>query len=304
MFNLKKNTTSVIALIVIMVLLTSYNFIGAAWTNPTATPPGNNTDTPLNTSSIAQDKTGNLSVLKMQVLAATPIVEFLDSSTNEKDWRMGVENSGNSFVVRSDRNQSANWDSADGNNQMVLYNGATSSEDYVQFSSKVRATEYCNRNGSKCATIDDLINLLPYSCDVKFSYDIDDGTPVVRNVNLTGSNNSKFAIAIYTKRSDSYPTPSLITDELGRNCFDSGTYDWDNTCHRSIQGYADPLNVDENPTAYDDSGTDNHGSGSSGFIVATVPLKAGSIKTITNLGHDGFGGGRVDVTAEVLNCQQ
>lgn len=48
------------------------NFAYGQWTNPTATPPSNNAEAPINTSAIAQEKVGNLSTAG--VLGGTMVV--------------------------------------------------------------------------------------------------------------------------------------------------------------------------------------------------------------------------------------
>ncbi len=46
--------------------LLAYNFIQASWTAPTATPPGGNTDRPINVGSIYQAKSGDLGAIRMR----------------------------------------------------------------------------------------------------------------------------------------------------------------------------------------------------------------------------------------------
>jgi hypothetical protein len=55
-----KSTTSLLSLTVCLCLLLGYNFMSAAWTAPTGTPPANNAEAPINVSATTQTKTGNL----------------------------------------------------------------------------------------------------------------------------------------------------------------------------------------------------------------------------------------------------
>jgi hypothetical protein len=59
---------SLIIVAAVMILLAGYNFINAAWTPATGTPPANNTEAPLNVSSTTQAKSGNL---QANIFAAT-----------------------------------------------------------------------------------------------------------------------------------------------------------------------------------------------------------------------------------------
>lgn len=59
---------SLLTLIVAILILTGYNFLGAAWTPAVGTPPANNTDAPINIGAVTQAKSGNLSA---NIFAAT-----------------------------------------------------------------------------------------------------------------------------------------------------------------------------------------------------------------------------------------
>ncbi|MES3005947.1 MAG: hypothetical protein V4664_03305 [Patescibacteria group bacterium] len=59
--NFKKTATTLFALVITLSGLSLANAVGT-WTNPSATPPGNNTDAPINVGTSAQDKAGVLRV--------------------------------------------------------------------------------------------------------------------------------------------------------------------------------------------------------------------------------------------------
>ena len=304
------------ALAVLFLGLVGYNFIRAydesLWFPPDpGTPPANNVAVPINVGSVGQVKNGSLGVDGLSIFgtqsisASSPMIKFDDTdATGTIDFWTHVNN--NTFYVLADRNNSGTWSAAP--HPMKIVAGATNSSDYVQFSNKVRAKQYCNSDGTKCATMEDLINLIPYTCDVKFTYSVYGSTLVTRTETITGKDvNAKFAIGIYTSRSDSYPDALLggtyrLTDEIGRDSRDCSTYDWDDTCHRSIAGYVDPLNYATNPSLYDASAVSNTGNNSWGYILASLPFKVNSSKTISNLGHDGFGANQVTFSAQVLSC--
>jgi hypothetical protein len=44
---------------------------------------------------------------------------------------------------------------------MYLESGPTTANDYAYFSNQVRASQYCNSDGSRCATIDEMLANLP-----------------------------------------------------------------------------------------------------------------------------------------------
>ena len=306
------------ALSILFLGFVGYNFIRAydesIWFPPDpGTPPANNVAVPINVGKVSQVKDGALGVDTLSVFgtenisAAAPMIKFDDTdATGTIDFWTHVNN--NTFFVLADRNNAGTWSAAP--HPMKIVAGATNSSDYVQFSNKVRAKQYCNSDGSKCATMEDLINLIPYTCDVKFTYDINGSVQTTRTETITGKDvNAKFAIGIYTARSDSYPDALLgstyrLTDEIGRDSYDCGTYDWDDTCHRDIVGYVDPLNYASNPTpsVYDASAVSNTGNNSWGYRIASLPFKSGSTKTLKNVGHDGFGADQVTFTAQVVSC--
>ncbi len=150
-----KSYTSIITLSLALLILVGYNFISAqSWTAPTGTPPANNAAAPVNIGTTAQDKNGTFTANKLGVISSYPVLEMIDATAGQKDWRAAVESDGNSFVIRADRNQTLvdgaiSW-TDNGNNQLVLANGETNADDYAQFSNQVRATEYCDRSGRNC----------------------------------------------------------------------------------------------------------------------------------------------------------
>jgi hypothetical protein len=330
---MKNITTRLFVVAALFISFAGYNFIRAydesVWFPPAAgTPPAHNVETPVNIGNDAQIKSGNLGVNTLsaignvgvtngsisinssssgniKITSTQPFIQFDDSDSGLGFSRILAN--GSAVIVQGDRNNDGSYDSP---NPMTITIGATTSSDSVTFANKVRAQYYCNYNGSKCAKMEDLINLIPYTCNVQFKYDINGAVQTTVTETLTGKDvNSKFAIGIYTSRSDSYPeslvgTKYVLTNEIGRDAFDCGTYDWDDTCHREQVGYVDPLNFAANSPSidYDNTDVNNIGNNSWGFTLSSVPLKTGSTKTISNYGHDGFGSGTIHFTTTVLSC--
>ncbi len=165
---------------------------------------------------------------------------------------------------------------------------------------RMRSAEYCNAAGTRCAPIEDLINLLPNTCTVKFDYNYDNGK-VTGSVTRSITGFNRFAIGIYARKDDSWPSTPLLSDEVHRRSWDCGWYDWENSCRKAIIGYANPAKYATNPAAYDTSGV----SGDTSWIFKSIPLAKtiGAGVTILNRAAEGFGAGRVKLTATVISCK-
>ncbi|MFM2423697.1 MAG: hypothetical protein RLZZ70_82, partial [Candidatus Parcubacteria bacterium] len=138
-----------------LTVLLGYNFIGAQWANPPAgTPPANNVEAPINTSATSQIKlgalgTGPLSITGSALLTSTwPSVSFRDTD-GRQFWQVSEANN---FYLLADRNRDGSISGPDLPYPLIQVTGDTSVSDYVQFSNKVYASEYCDRNGGNCFT--------------------------------------------------------------------------------------------------------------------------------------------------------
>ncbi len=151
--------TSLIALVVGLALTTNYLY--AAWSAPTANPPSNNTDAPINTGTASQVKDGALSVDGLSVVGnqaisgAAPRIEFSD--TNHTDWWIHVDSNRVYFI--NDRNDNGNW-SGEGPWPLELYAGASRTDDFALFSNKIRIETVCDRAGNNCTTPAQLSNVV------------------------------------------------------------------------------------------------------------------------------------------------
>ncbi len=302
---------SLTILSVSLTILLSYNFMSAAWSNPTATAPAANTDAPINVGSTAQTKAGILSLYGLLVEGDTtiaspgPRINFNDTDAGVLDGRLIYTN--NILQWQVDRNSDGVWD--DDSQPMKLGTGGTSSEDYVQFSNELRADTYCSKNGAVCANIEDLINLLPVSCVVKFSYTYDAVSQAnsSKTVTLTAGTESsrKFAIGIGTQRTnnDFGTAPvGLFSNELNREILGSGYYSYNSSSAYSVIGYTIPNMYDTNPSGYDFQEAEFDGHGSTAKIYKSVRMRVGEKVTIDNPAQDGISGDQVHLTAEVLSC--
>lgn len=154
---MNKNIYSIITLSLLLVGMNSIN----AWTGPATSPaptnpPNNNVDAPINVGNIDQVKNGGLGVSSLatfggsvSILSAGPRIVMTDTDPGDKSWWM--YNNASSFYLIADRNNNGNWSSpSEAPWPMQVVAGATSTGDYVSFSNKVRATEYCDRTGQNC----------------------------------------------------------------------------------------------------------------------------------------------------------
>ncbi len=147
-----KSYKSLTILSVSLTILLSYNFMSAAWSNPTATAPASNTDAPINVGSTAQTKAGTLGVDALLVEGAAtvaspaPRIKFDDTDAGAIDFWTYLDS--NMWSLRTDRNGDG---TADAPHPVRVYAATSSSGDYVAFSNQVRAAEYCDENGNNCA---------------------------------------------------------------------------------------------------------------------------------------------------------
>lgn len=154
------NTRILFGLVLILLLLSGFDYL-QAWTTAPQNPPNGNVAAPVNTSGVSQIKTGslgtgNLSVTGLQKITHfNPILSFIDTDTNQNDYRIVVN--GNGMWFQTDRDNSGTFGpygptGADGRQTLVLHSSTTSSGDYALFSSQVRADAYCDRGGNNCST--------------------------------------------------------------------------------------------------------------------------------------------------------
>jgi hypothetical protein len=197
-----KTAMSLVTIIAVMVILVSYNFMSAAWTNPTATPPNNNTDAPVNIGASAQDKAGNFGASglvafgnNVTVTNAAPQIAFDDTSTDNNTWWLhsnAYSGSKGRIHFLYDRNNNGSWDAGDYPTSMYIESGATAAEDYVYFSNQVRAGQYCDQNGANCFIAND-VNGTAVGGSKRLYYDgsanADTLIPDTASCALTGMNN-------------------------------------------------------------------------------------------------------------------
>lgn len=141
--------------------LVGYQFMSAqTWTNAPSVPPNNNVGAPLNTGTVAQDKQGVLGASGLvafgggvSVINSSPTVAFDDTDTDNNIWWLNSNayNGSNGRIhFLYDRNENNAWDAGDTSPSLTLESGATPAEDYALFSNQVRATAYCDQNGTNC----------------------------------------------------------------------------------------------------------------------------------------------------------
>ena len=158
-----------LALTIIFSCFAGYSFMNAAWTPPPAAPPTSNTEAPVNVGTTDQVKNGGLSVdalsvtgntnvtgtstitgiYGLNVTSAGPRIKMTNTTVGSTDW--WLHNSGSSFYLIADRDGNGNWTTpAENPWPMQVVASTTSTGDFVSFSNKVRANEYCERNGGNC----------------------------------------------------------------------------------------------------------------------------------------------------------
>ena len=166
---MRKNLTAIIPAAIILFGFVTYNFMNAAWTPPPAAPPTSNTEAPVNVGTTDQVKNGGLSVdalsvtgntnvtgtstitgiYGLNVTSAGPRIKMTNTTVGSTDW--WLHNSGSSFYLIADRDGNGNWTTpAENPWPMQVVASTTSTGDFVSFSNKVRANEYCERNGGNC----------------------------------------------------------------------------------------------------------------------------------------------------------
>ena len=245
----------------ILVMFAGYSFLNAAWIAPPAgTPPANNVDAPVNIGSVDQVKDAGLGVNTLAVYGSStfiglpnisrpaPMIKFTDTINDDDDNAMDfwTHVNSNSFYILADRTNSGTWGSAP--HPMRLSTGVTSANDYAQFSNKVRAKEYCNADGTKCIGIEDILALIPNTCEVEFSYNI--GGYTGKLVETINGNAKRLAIGMTTHRTSAEVLPSAaeISTELYGRSYDCGLYDSRNGCKRTTVGFTDADDMAANPT--------------------------------------------------------
>ncbi|MFW6210336.1 MAG: hypothetical protein ACOC4E_02480 [Patescibacteria group bacterium] len=128
----------------------------AQWNEPTAQPPQDNVASPLNVSSVSQEKAGNLTVGGLAVNGRpllndnAPTIQFQD--TDHRDWFIHT-NSHNLYFL-ADRDDDGSWE-GEAPWPLVLSQDddlSDGNDDFARFSNQVRAAEYCDYNGENCTT--------------------------------------------------------------------------------------------------------------------------------------------------------
>ncbi len=140
----------------------------AQWSNPTATPPNNNAEVPLNTGASTQTKQGDLYIKNTY-----PVIGMSDTSIADGDqwWMITNSNSDYSYYYfRFDRDgNGANQASAsgDGNQYPFLLragNNLNGDNDYARFSNQVRADRFCDYSGGNCFSPNEVESAPAVSC--------------------------------------------------------------------------------------------------------------------------------------------
>lgn len=276
---LSKLTIQLAVVIVTFTTFAGYSYLNAAttWTAPVGTPPANNVDAPINVGASNQIKNGSLGVNGLSINADYPTIAFLDPTPGSR--LLYMQNHTNTFNLLGDRD-------ADGlvvwaNDQpqaFTVHLGQTTTEDYTYISNQARSAKYCNQDGSKCVRIEDLIKLLPLTCQVKFDYNFagSGGGTFMRAITASDPRADTFAVGAYAIKKDYYPTTPL-SDLITQRQWDHGTCDWKTDSVSASIGFVDPDTVLANGTGpYNSYAGDS--SNRSGWHIATLPLTVGAKK--------------------------
>ncbi len=152
---MQSSSKSMVFLAVTLTVLLGYNFIGAAWSDPSSAPPNDNTEAPINVGSEIQVKTGVLGLNGLAIFgnqaitSANPQIKFDDTDAGQTDFWTHANN--DKFYILSDRNGDGSYnESADTPHPMVINATENKAEDYAKFAGQVRATQYCDENGENC----------------------------------------------------------------------------------------------------------------------------------------------------------
>ena len=87
---MKINHQKIIALTIgVLVFTGAINYSVFAWTEPTVGPPNNNISAPINASSFAQTKTGDLTVLSLTTNGASPQIDLLGGIIHKANYLIG-----------------------------------------------------------------------------------------------------------------------------------------------------------------------------------------------------------------------
>lgn len=172
----QKTLLRILSVIVLFVGFAGYSYLNAAgvWTAPTGNPPTNNVDTPITVSIDDQIKEGGLSVKSLAtaggnigIVSNRPMQKFI--STNLTDpinvWYQFTESNSVSnqptMAFAYDRDGNGRY----GNDYpvpLVLRVGTVPTDDRAQFAGKVQSNQswsgkYCNQDGSRCMSIEQII---------------------------------------------------------------------------------------------------------------------------------------------------
>ena len=152
-----KTALRLFAIAVLFVSFAGYSFLKADWTPPTAAPPANNVDVPINTGTANQIKNGSISLNGLALITDYPTIAFVDPRPGHRTLYM--QNHSNTFNLLGDRNGDGNVVWADDQPvAFATYLGTTPSQDYTYISNQVRATQYCDSNGQNCFRSMDVAN--------------------------------------------------------------------------------------------------------------------------------------------------
>jgi hypothetical protein len=137
------------------------NFVYATWSNPTQAPTGGNTPPPINTSNVAQSKTGDLQVANFRSTAET---EVLDTLTVREQLILSDENNSDFIHQHAADDYTRFRTAVRGSGQMMLHVERAGESwknvmrhdvlgpgpHWTRFYQQVRAPEYCDEDGNNC----------------------------------------------------------------------------------------------------------------------------------------------------------
>ncbi len=189
------STLRLIAVTVLFAGFAGYSLVQAypegSFFPPDGPPPTHNVAAPINTGDTYQFKLGSLGAVTMRAgsycgadgqncnLTVGPTnglvgdvtisdagPDLLLNDTDEMNVWLHANN--DAFYVLGDRNESGNWNDDGNEYPLKMHIGTTANDDYAQFSNEVRANtfaavgqvrsdQFCTADGSKCATLDELL---------------------------------------------------------------------------------------------------------------------------------------------------
>jgi hypothetical protein len=168
---MQKSTFRLFLVALVFSSFAGYSFMNAAttWTAPGSAAPGNNVDTPINIGGEPQDKAGALGVDGLAVfgvqtiVSENPILYFSNAETGAVG--MHIRNTPDSLIFSPDRNNDGTISTGETKPALQMKIGDTEDTDFAKFNNQVRSPEYCNSNGTKCVTIDQIIDGLNTDSD-------------------------------------------------------------------------------------------------------------------------------------------